>query len=105
LLLAALVIAPFVLIILWECGHYARFGHFFRYGYHVDLVLDHSDIAVPGVNTFYCLRVTNYTLRSLQFEGIQLPRELRMRKSSITLKLRNGTSRPTHGSRFTIPQK
>jgi hypothetical protein len=72
-LLAVLVIAPFVLILLWECGHYARFGHFFRYGYHVDLVLDHSDIAVPGVYTFYCLRVTNYTLRSLQFEGIQLP--------------------------------
>jgi hypothetical protein len=73
-LLAVLVIAPFALIILWECGHYARFGNFFRYGYHVDLVLDHSDIGVPDLHNFYCLRVTNYTLHSLQFEGIQLPR-------------------------------
>ena len=46
---------------------------FFTYGYHVDLVLDRSDIGVPDLRTFYCLRVTNYTLSSLQFEGIQLP--------------------------------
>jgi hypothetical protein len=73
-LLGTVVIAPLALVILWECAHYVRFGDFFKYGYHADLVLDHSDIGVPDLHTFYCLRVTNYTLHPLQFEGIQLPR-------------------------------
>ena len=75
-LLSVVLIAPLALLSLWEAAHFARFGDFFKYGYHVDLVLDHSDIGVPDLHTFYCLRVTNYTLKPLQFEGIQLPGEI-----------------------------
>jgi hypothetical protein len=38
-ILAGLLLTPLLLIVFWECGHYARFGDFFSYGYHVDLVL------------------------------------------------------------------
>jgi len=73
LLLLVIVIVPFLLFVLWECGHYARFGDFFTYGYHTDLVEDHSDIGVPRIHAAYCLRLTNYTVHPLQFEAIQLP--------------------------------
>jgi|SRR5215472_5721469 len=72
-ILAALLLAPLLFIVFWECGHYARFGDFFTYGYHVDLVLDHSDIGAPEIRAFHCLRVTNYTFHTLKFEAIQLP--------------------------------
>lgn len=68
-----LVLAPFVLFVLWECGHYARFGDFFSYGYHADLVVDNSDIDVPRLHTSYCLRVSNYTVHRLRFETIRMP--------------------------------
>jgi hypothetical protein len=73
LLLAVLAIGPFMFMFVWECGHYIRFGHLFSYGYHTDLIEDHSDIGVSRLHTAYCLRVTNYTLLPLKFEGIQTP--------------------------------
>src|SRR6266851_77316 len=72
-ILFALLLAPFLCVVLWECGHRIRFGDFFSYGYHTDLVEDHSDIGVPRLHTAYCLRVTNYTFFSLRFEGHQWP--------------------------------
>jgi hypothetical protein len=72
-ILAALLLAPFLCITLWELGHRIKFGDFFGYGYHADLVEDHSNIGVPRLHTSHCLRVTNYTLSSLKFEGHQWP--------------------------------
>lgn len=71
--LALVALVPLMFIILSECGHLARFGDFFGYGYHVDLVLDHSDIGVPRKFSAHCLRVANYTLHPLKFEAIQTP--------------------------------
>lgn len=72
-ILGLLVLAAFLCVALWECGHRIKFGDFFTYGYHVDLVEDHSDIGAPRLNTAYCLRVTNYTFSPLKFEVIQTP--------------------------------
>ena len=72
-ILGLLLLAPFFCIVVWECGHRVRFGDFFTYGYHTDLVEDHSDIGVPRLRTAYCLRVTNYTFSPLKFEAIQTP--------------------------------
>jgi hypothetical protein len=68
-----LVLAPVLFLAIWECCHYVRYGDFFTYGYHTDLVEDHSDIGVPRLHAAYCLRVTNYTFFSLKFEGHQWP--------------------------------
>jgi hypothetical protein len=72
-ILAALLLAPFLGTAIWECGHRIKFGDFFSYGYHTDLVENHSDIGVPRLYTSYCLRVTNFTLFSIKFEGHQWP--------------------------------
>src|SRR5215467_5990524 len=71
--LALLVIAPLLVLVFWECGHRIRFGDFFTYGYHSDLIEDHSDLGVPRRHAAYCLRVTNYSFSVLKFEAIQTP--------------------------------
>jgi hypothetical protein len=63
-----------VAVILWECGHYARFGDFFGYGYHTDLFEDHSDLGAPRLYRTHCLRVANYSFSVLKFEAIQTPK-------------------------------
>jgi hypothetical protein len=68
-----LFLSPFLILIFWEFGHRARFGDFFSYGYHVDLVLDKSDVGVPRQHPAHCLRVANYTFSVLKFEVIQTP--------------------------------
>lgn len=67
------LLSLFLILILWEFGHRVRFGDFFSYGYHVDLILDKSDIGVPRLHPAHCLRVTNYTVSALKFEAIQTP--------------------------------
>ena len=54
-------LSPFAILVLWEFSHYVEFGDFFSYGFHVDLVLDNSDIGVPRLHAAHCLRITNNT--------------------------------------------
>jgi len=72
-IILSILLLPIMFLIAWECVHFLRFGDFFTYGYHVDLVEDHSDIGVPRSETAYRLRITNYTFTPLKFEGHRWP--------------------------------
>jgi hypothetical protein len=97
--LALLVLTPLALIIFWECGHFARFGDFFAYGYNADLVLDHSNIGVPRVLSAYCLRLANYTLSPLKFGLIQTPTwGQRTAREFFMIGSRNGAMTQSDGS-------
>jgi hypothetical protein len=73
LIALSVLLLPFMFLIAWECMHFIRFRDFFTYGHHADLAEDHSDIGVPRFETAYCLRITNYTLTPLKFEGHRWP--------------------------------
>lgn len=53
----------------FEIHHQLRFGHYVAYGVHADVVESSGDIGVPGINTFYAVRVSNYTLSPLKLVG------------------------------------
>jgi len=74
LILTLVLAVPLVLFVLAECIHRIRFGDFFGYGHHVDLVQENGDLGIPGIRTLYCLRIANYTLSPITFEAIQMPR-------------------------------
>ncbi len=56
-----------------EWRYRERFGHFASYGLHTDFWAFQRDIGVPGIQTSYCLTVSNFTFLPIRFEVIQLP--------------------------------
>jgi len=50
---------------LLELGHLVRFGHFFPFGLHADLVVRKADYGIDGITKAYEAKLTNYGLTSV----------------------------------------
>jgi hypothetical protein len=57
LVTVALVILPIGLL---QLGHLARFGHFFPYGLHADVMVRRADYGIDGITKAYEAKLTNY---------------------------------------------
>ena len=57
LIAAALLVLPLSLL---ELGHLVRFGHFFPFGLHADLVVRKADYGIDGITKAYEAKLTNY---------------------------------------------
>lgn len=73
---ATLFLSGVVLFVaLLEINHRIAFGHFVRFGWHVDLLVKDADLGGSlGLTKLYALRVTNFAIRPLTFEAIPDPR-------------------------------
>jgi len=66
-----------ILLTLFGCAlelrHRSKYGHFAAYGIHTDVVSENHDLGIPGVQTVYCMVLTNLTFFPAKFEAIKLP--------------------------------
>ncbi len=68
--ISAIMLVVALLLSAAELSHKRRFGHFFGYGPHMDVVLGDSDVA--SQDTYYA-RLWNLSLSSFRIQGCRLP--------------------------------
>jgi hypothetical protein len=52
-----------------EVHHYLKFGHFFPFGLHADMVMESADLGIPGISKTYEARLANYGLLPAEIES------------------------------------
>jgi hypothetical protein len=61
LFIVTLLVLPIGLV---QLGHLARFGHFFPFGLHADVVVRRADYGIDGITKVYEAKLTNYGIGS-----------------------------------------